>query len=337
MRSLREPSEVVAMERWYRRLLVVYPPSHRRVHGEEMLGVLLAAARDKRRPDLAEVVDLIGGALRIRVRSIARGYRDPGWRDALAVVGAVAPLLLFAEVLATNDILGVAIRAAGGHFEDPFWLVSWSVWPFTAGTAVLIVLVLLRLGSTAAIVALALTAAHLVIFPFPGSVGTAMWVLLGGLATMGLGLPPGPRRGLEILGWWRTALAGAGALALAALLWGDPSFMNVPNGLGRFMLVFVAAAGIGAACLLTPVGRRVVALLMIPAIPLFAGGLAAQGVGPEGVGPEGVGPVWLDGQEQRAVLLFGPPLLALCVIVMVARRGRHRPGAGRGGDGEEAP
>ena len=33
------------LERRYRRLLRCYPPSHSEVHREEMLGVLLAAAR----------------------------------------------------------------------------------------------------------------------------------------------------------------------------------------------------------------------------------------------------------------------------------------------------
>ena len=33
------------LERQYRRLLAAYPAEHRREHGEEMIGVLLAAAR----------------------------------------------------------------------------------------------------------------------------------------------------------------------------------------------------------------------------------------------------------------------------------------------------
>src|SRR5215470_18785011 len=34
------------MEKWYRRLLVLYPKDHRREHAEEMVGVLLAADGD---------------------------------------------------------------------------------------------------------------------------------------------------------------------------------------------------------------------------------------------------------------------------------------------------
>jgi hypothetical protein len=41
--------DTAALERRYRRLLRCYPPSHRAVHQEEMLGVLLAAARPGQR------------------------------------------------------------------------------------------------------------------------------------------------------------------------------------------------------------------------------------------------------------------------------------------------
>ena len=320
-------SGVDVLARRYRWLLALYPLAHRRLHGEEMLGVLLASAEDGRRLGLADAADLIGGALRIRFRSVARGSGDPRWRDALAVLGVVAPLLLLAEGLGTSDALGVAIRAARGSFEDPFWLAYSWWWPFIAGPAVLVVLVLLSLRRTAATVALVLTAAHTIMIPSPGSIGTAMWVLLGGLATVALALPPGPRRGLEILGWWRTALIGVGALVLAALLYGDPSFKGVPNGPGRIELVFKLVAVIGAACLLTPVGRRVVALLVIPAIPLFAGDLVESGVGP----------VWLDGPGQREALLFGSALLVLCVIAIAAQWRRHRQGTGRAGGPDIRP
>jgi hypothetical protein len=40
-------TDISALERRYRRLLAVYPPAHRRVHGEEMVGVLLASARPR--------------------------------------------------------------------------------------------------------------------------------------------------------------------------------------------------------------------------------------------------------------------------------------------------
>ena len=73
------------LERRYRRLLAWYPAGYRRDHEEEMLGVLLAAARAGQRRALAHAVNLIWGALRIRVRA-GPGPLDPDgvtrWRSA---------------------------------------------------------------------------------------------------------------------------------------------------------------------------------------------------------------------------------------------------------------
>ena len=50
-------------------LLGWFPADHRAVHGEEMLGVLMAAAGDGRdKPGLPETADLLLGAARIRLR-----------------------------------------------------------------------------------------------------------------------------------------------------------------------------------------------------------------------------------------------------------------------------
>ena len=99
------------MEKWYRRLLALYPKDHRREHAEEMVGVLLAAdgAAQVRAPKpvawalrfgqhTADSADLVGGALRIRGRialnRLKRAHwlswtvRDQRWSDALAVVSA---------------------------------------------------------------------------------------------------------------------------------------------------------------------------------------------------------------------------------------------------------
>jgi len=76
-------SERGELEHRYRRLLAWYPAGHRRDHEEEMLGVLLAAARGgQRRPALADAVNLIWGALRIRVRT-GPAPLDPRWRSVV--------------------------------------------------------------------------------------------------------------------------------------------------------------------------------------------------------------------------------------------------------------
>jgi hypothetical protein len=93
-----------ALERWYRRLLRVYPIGYRRTHGEEIVATLMAAAEPgRRRPSGADVADLIRGALR-------QWFRLP--------VG-VWPIVTAAL---TSVILG-AVVAAGG---------SWLAWQTAA-------------------------------------------------------------------------------------------------------------------------------------------------------------------------------------------------------------
>jgi Domain of unknown function (DUF1707) len=89
------------LEDRYRRLLAFYPARYRRVHGEEMLAVLLtAAAPGQTRPGLAEAADLILGALRVwcqpsRARSAA----------VVASAGAVLGLLAGVAVAVANPPL----------------------------------------------------------------------------------------------------------------------------------------------------------------------------------------------------------------------------------------
>jgi len=82
------------LERRYRRLLRWYPPSHRAMHDEEMLGVLLLAARPgQRSPDVALAANLIATGLAIRARRAVSWLTDA--QDALAAVSLIAPVLMF--------------------------------------------------------------------------------------------------------------------------------------------------------------------------------------------------------------------------------------------------
>jgi len=83
------------LEARYRRLLRWYPPSYRGRHEDEILGVLMAAARPgQRRPGARESLDLLWSALQIRIRMILRGADSQPWADALAQVGVLLPLLM---------------------------------------------------------------------------------------------------------------------------------------------------------------------------------------------------------------------------------------------------
>jgi hypothetical protein len=85
------------LERGYRRLLALYPARYRRVHGEEMLAVLMTtAAEGQDRPGFADAADLIIGALRVRCQALRGGV--PGWRAALALTGTGAVLGLLAGI-----------------------------------------------------------------------------------------------------------------------------------------------------------------------------------------------------------------------------------------------
>jgi hypothetical protein len=75
----------------------MYPAEHRRKHQDEMLGVLMTGARaGQHRPGLADTANLAWGALLIRLRPARPGTAWPFWRDALAVVSVLLPLMVLA-------------------------------------------------------------------------------------------------------------------------------------------------------------------------------------------------------------------------------------------------
>jgi hypothetical protein len=83
------------LEAGYRRLLRWYPSLYRGRHEEEILGVLMAAARPgQRRPGARDSLDLLWSALKIRIRMTLRGADSQPWAAALALVGVLLPLLM---------------------------------------------------------------------------------------------------------------------------------------------------------------------------------------------------------------------------------------------------
>ena len=88
----QQPGSVRAdtrLEARYRRLLALYPARYRQVHEEEMLAVLMTAARPgQRKPALAEALDLVAGAVRVRCQPASKG--EPAWRQVLAMAAAAA-------------------------------------------------------------------------------------------------------------------------------------------------------------------------------------------------------------------------------------------------------
>lgn len=96
-------TEAADLERAYRRWLRWYPTSFRREYEAEMLGVLLAGAREgQRQPELLECLDLLCGALWMRLRPrVPRSNRSVGAVVKLMYVGAVVELATAITVVAT--------------------------------------------------------------------------------------------------------------------------------------------------------------------------------------------------------------------------------------------
>ena len=201
------------LERRYRRLLAWYPAAFRQQREEEMLAVLLAAARPgQRRPRPSESFDLIRGAIGTRVRLL--GSRPPGqrWADGLALFSITAPVLLLAATVLEIAVpyrlpyrtrFFVLPRAFGPHPQiGGLHLLSFL--PFIialACQAVIVVLVLagqrwLALGAIAATAGCWIANIYLV--PELLQVLSASVFLLAGAALIG---SPGPRRGRHLLTW----------------------------------------------------------------------------------------------------------------------------------------
>jgi hypothetical protein len=96
-------TDAACLERAYRRWLRWYPRAFRREHEAEILGVLMAGARDgQRRPGLLECLDLAGSALRVRLRPrVPRSDRTAFTVVRLMYLGAVVELATAITIIAT--------------------------------------------------------------------------------------------------------------------------------------------------------------------------------------------------------------------------------------------
>ncbi|MGH7918501.1 MAG: hypothetical protein ACREQM_00985 [Candidatus Dormibacteraceae bacterium] len=108
------------LERAYRRWLRWYPRSFRREHEEEMLGVLMACAHeDRRRPELMECLDLLRGALWMRLRpSVPRSDRSVFKAIKLMYFGAMVEVAVAMTIVATmGDVKANIVKRSPGYTE----------------------------------------------------------------------------------------------------------------------------------------------------------------------------------------------------------------------------
>ena len=272
------------LERRYRRLLSWYPAGHRRQHEDEMIGVLMSAARSgQRRPGPGESANLLRGAAQIRLRMALDSAADPAWRDSLAIVSVVLPLLY---------LLAGAVQPAMMWYRERDWpsnvrqpplaslpalhsflsrvIFSDPLGAIGSGGAlvalVLVVLVLCRRRRAAALLAaavmifyIAYLAVH-VYYPYVGP-GDSLVLCAAGLEITALTASPGPRRGLQLMTWkhWTYASAAGAAAGVAAGL--DLPFAEQS---WQELIVGVLVAVITGAALTSPMSRRILILLAVP-------------------------------------------------------------------------
>jgi len=266
-----------ALERRYRRLLAWYPADHRRVHAEEMVGVLLAAAsQDRRRPSIADALDLIKGGLQTRIRPGRSEGLDAGWHDTLAVASIVIPTLLF------------------------IYFAIW-LWIWASDLSIFVVLLFIALPPALALLRYRRAAILICLVPllfsgFLGAqyIGHITWIsgqvaglfLAFLLTTLAIVLSPGPARGLQIMNaksWTVVCMVGLGVIVrepVVGRLYLQPGIEPSPGWWIIPLGAAVVAAALGLIYTLpSPVGKRLLMLLAIPAYPslvsIAAGGYAA--------------------------------------------------------------
>ncbi len=116
----RGMSRPAGLERRFRRLLACYPRAYRRENEDEILGVLLACARDgQQRPGLAASVDLFKGAMRMRLWPPRRPPRSVRAAVGLMCAGVAAQLAYLIINVATAGSVGSAYAR-----EYPPWAAA---------------------------------------------------------------------------------------------------------------------------------------------------------------------------------------------------------------------
>jgi len=330
------------LERRYRRLLAWYPAEHRRVHAEEMVGVLLASARNgQRRPSLADTLDLIKGGIQTRLRPARYDGLDEGWRDTLAIASIATPAMiamLYAVIFAWTAYHRVSDPAAGLPVAMTAVLVGWLL------LIVLPPVLALRRFRRAAmllyfvpVLFLAYAGAGPVVSGEQG--GFFLAFLISAVAFV---LSPGPRRAVQIMSARAWVVVCAIGLSLSVpeiiLRW----LAHLPAPIGPYrpsplvavlawhlrldpqhsawvVVLTTALVAAGAALglsrtLPSPVGKRLLVLLAVPAYPSVMS-LAASGAGPG----------WL----LSAAVVYPPTVLLACLAIALVWQSRRREHAQR--------
>jgi hypothetical protein len=295
-----------ALERRYRRLLACYPAEHRRTYGEEMIGVLLASAPEsRRRPGVADALDLVGGGARVRLRKALTGTPDPGWRNALALVTLIAPILVAALA---RDVASW-IAPPGGRL-DPGTLadVGIALVPLMLGLLQRQRVAALAATTTVALVVYVAVSAGLVMAP-----GVAALVVLLTVEAIAFWVSAGPRHALTLVTPTAAVIAVPWLLTAAYMTRLIPTHYPVPLVVAEAVIVVAALAGLVA--LATPGGRRLIVLMV--AIPLS--GMVITILTFTNVN------FYEMSSPSRLLGLYPPPIVLAILTFLIARRSGGKP------------
>ncbi len=111
------------LERGYRRWLKWYPAAFRREHEDEILGVLMAGAREgQQQPGLMDCIDLMTNGLRMRLQpNLPKGHRSARVAIRLMVAGALLELGAAMTILATLGDVRSSVFASNPGYTDVQW------------------------------------------------------------------------------------------------------------------------------------------------------------------------------------------------------------------------
>jgi hypothetical protein len=321
------------VERRYRRLLRWYPRDHRERNGEEMLGVLLADARDRERPGRRETLDLLWGAARLHLRRIVGVDGGFDRRDVLAILSLLAPVLMLAAAEQDLYVLGAWLRGGGWVTSSGSYLASdaalWAIWLAVAVLAVVgmrrVAAVGAWLGTAGFVQAVFVELQDTWSFRLWTTMN-AGWVLLGALTAVALTWSPGPARGRELVGRWSMAVLATSVAVplLFGLLDGwteDTLFTTAWEALLALGVLFFGA--LVAAGPWSRVGRRAGLMLLLPAMTFVPVVVAQAGLVPHFMYSLSVFEATIIEAAVFAVVPVLVVLLALGVIPRAMRRGRR--------------
>lgn len=241
--------DAARLEARYRGLLRAYPASYRAEREDELIGVLMdRAAPGQQRPSAADAIDLVRAGLVTRLRAGRRVAAPTPWRDAIAIVTVLLPVLLAVRALRPLALL-VRLSTQDEPWDwRPYADTMFQGWQAPALWVAVCVVLLLRRRLAPTVLATAAAVAELVyvIVPARGPQAYAVhgritWLVFELIAVALLWRRAAVVRGLVLLGRRSLLLASAGSALLYA------SVTNTVYGgvLGPVLTPLGTAAGIG--------------------------------------------------------------------------------------------